>query len=165
MRLVRHKGHQPTHTHTTQTRGLVPPLTETPAHDSWTGLWDAVIGLWAFLSLLRLLWLLSLVEFYGVCTHGILNIRTAKRWSLNECTVKLSSTPSVVRTVRIEYRHGWGELPPNVQTFSIRIFVVFLWNIQILFPECMETKFMMFAQKDVKNTIFESILKNLLRLA
>ena len=35
---------------------------------------DAVIGLWAFLSLLRLLWLLSLVEFYGVCTHGILNI-------------------------------------------------------------------------------------------
>ena len=89
---------------------------------------DAVIGLWAFLSLLRLLWLLSLVEFYGVCTHGILNIiqpfqqtRTAKRWSLNECTVKLSSTPSVVRTVRIEYRHGWGELPPNVQTFSIKI--------------------------------------------
>ena len=35
---------------------------------------DVVIGLWAFLSLLRLLWLLSLVEFYGVCTHGILNI-------------------------------------------------------------------------------------------
>ena len=28
-------------------------------------------------------------------------------------------------------------------------------KIQILFSECMETNFMMFAQKDVKNTIFE----------
>ena len=81
---------------------------------------DAVIGLWAFLSLLRLLWLLSLVEFYGVCTHGILNIMSPsyRELLLNECTVKSSSTPSVVRTVWFEYNvpvpidFFWGELPP-----------------------------------------------------
>ena len=58
--------------------------------------WYAVIGLWAFLSLRCLLWLRGLVELYGVCTLGILNIISPsyRELILNECTVKLSSTPS-----------------------------------------------------------------------
>jgi len=119
MRLVRHEGHKTTHTHTNQ--GSCPPWLR-PLLMSWTGLivWHAVIGLWAFLSLRRLLWLQGLVELYGVCTHGILNIMSPsyRELLLNECTVKSSSTPSVVRTVWFEYNvpvpidFFWGELPP-----------------------------------------------------
>mgnify|MGYP004047103597 CR=1 FL=1 len=87
------------HTHTNQ--GSCPPWLR-PLLMSWTGLWHAVIGLWAFLSLRRLLWLQGLAELYGLCTRGILNISVLPSYRLellNECTLKLSSTPSVVRTV------------------------------------------------------------------
>ena len=130
MRLVRHKGHQPTHTQ--HKPGVLSPLTETPAHVlNWSMAcrnWSLGVSFSSAPSLAsepcRVL--RGLHPWDTEHYQPFQQTRTAKRWSLNECTVKLSSTPSVVRTVRIEYRHGWGELPPNVQTFSIKIFLIFV---------------------------------------
>ena len=120
MRLVRHEGHKTTHTHTNQ--GSCPPWLR-PLLMSWTGLivWHAVIGLWAFLSLRRLLCsrscrVVRCVHPWDTEHYESFLQRTATERVYGEVEFDTFSSPNCVVWIQCTGTHwfflGWTPSPP-----------------------------------------------------